>query len=126
MALIAAYYGKGKSDAKEMAKAWHVILKDTDYKVAERAVIHYAKYDDREYAVFPSVGQIVMAIQQEKKLPRLIHNTAVAGEFYRNLKPIAKDLISEDNYEKIRKMEYEDALKYIDSPVKIERRELHG
>ena len=113
LAIISAYYGQGKADAKQMAHAWHIILKDYDYLTSERAVIEFAKNDRRDYATFPSVGQIVAAIEKERKLPRLIHNTANMNDLYSSLPDRAKEMITETDFERIRTMEYADALKLI-------------
>ena len=113
MAMISAYYGQGKSDAKSMARAWHIILKDYDYLTTEQAVVQFAKTDTRDYGTFPSVGQIVAAIEREKKMPRLIHNMATMNNLYSNLPDRAKELISESDFERIREVEYEEALNYI-------------
>ena len=113
LAMISAFYGQGKADAKAMCKAWHLILQDYDFGVSQQAIVQFAKNDKRDYATFPSVGQIVAAIEKEKKLPRLIHNLASMGELYRNLPDRGKELITEVEFEQIRKMEYEDAIKRI-------------
>ncbi len=67
MAYLGAFYGAGKSNPEVMAMAWHQILKDYDFKVAERAVFRFAKNDVREYATFPAVGKIVQAIEEEMR-----------------------------------------------------------
>jgi hypothetical protein len=113
MAMISAFYGQGKSEPKTMARAWHIVLKDYDFLTTEQAVVQFAKNDQRDYATFPSVGQIVAAVEKERKMPRLIHNMATMNELYSNLPDRAKELISESDFEKIRKIEFEDALSYI-------------
>lgn len=117
LAMISAYYGEGKSNPKTMVKAWHICLKDCDYEIAEQAVIQFAKHDAREYAVFPSVGQMLQAIKTEQMLPRLIHNLARQGALYSDLSERARELISEDDFYRIGKMDYEDATQVITRPA---------
>lgn len=76
MAMLSAYYGQGKSDAKIMAQAWHLILKDYPYNVAEAAVIKFAKEDNRDYGTFPTPGAIVKSIEAgEAEQKNLINRT---------------------------------------------------
>lgn len=63
MAMLGAFYGAGKSNPEIMATAWHLVLEPYDYPIASRAVLEYARNDRREYATFPSVGNIVAAIE---------------------------------------------------------------
>lgn len=101
LAILNAFYGQGKADPQMMSAAWHVILKPYDYAIAEQAVFNFAKADTREYSTFPGVGQIVKAIRHEEKMPNLIYNFARQRELYRNLPDRAKDIISEDVYQKL-------------------------
>lgn len=94
LAMISAYYGQGKADPQQMVNAWYVILKDYDYGVAEKAVIEFAKTDSRDYATFPSVGQIVRAIEKQKNYANLIYNTLWAGGDYDSLPVGAQNLLS--------------------------------
>lgn len=101
LAILNAFYGQGKADPKMMANAWHVILKDFEYTIAEQAVYTFAKSDYRDYATFPSVGQIVKAIRHEEKMPNLIFNFARHGELYRNMPDRAKEMITEEAFERL-------------------------
>lgn len=102
MAMLGAFYSNGKNDPKIMANAWHLILRDFDYKDAENAVIDFARNDVREYATFPAVGKIVQAIkakQAEKMKPvREIMKAINSGYSYGRLSARAKSLIAEDTY----------------------------
>ena len=65
MAMLGAFYGAGKSNPEIMAEGWHLILEPYDFDIARRAVLNYAKNDVREYASFPTVGNIVKCINDE-------------------------------------------------------------
>lgn len=97
--MIGAFYGQGKANPKEMAAAWHYVFQDYDYLIMQRAVINFAKGDDREYATFPSVGQIIKSYEREKKMPNVIYGSAKARELYCNLPARAKELITEEQYD---------------------------
>ena len=76
LAMLSAYYGQGKSDAKQMASAWHLILKDYSYQDAERAVVEFARNDVRDYATFPTVGVIIREIETAHTNARKLKNKA--------------------------------------------------
>ena len=107
MAMLSAFYGQGKSDASTMASAWHIILRDYDYHLAERAVIEFARTDKRDYATFPSVGQVVSAIERQKGYVNRIYNGMLDNEVYDSLPEGAQRLISEADYEAYRRKGYE-------------------
>lgn len=67
MAMLGAYYGGGKTNPQQQATAWYLVLKDFDFKIAQVAVVNFAKNDTRDYAAFPTVGKIVDAIRTETK-----------------------------------------------------------
>lgn len=67
MAMLGAYYGGSKTDPQQQATAWYLVLKDFDFKIAQVAVVNFAKNDMRDYATFPTVGKIVDAIRTETK-----------------------------------------------------------
>ena len=102
MALLGAFYGKGKSNPEVMAEGWHLILEPYDYEMAYRGVLNYAKNDTREYASFPTVGNIVKCIGKEMEIEMLPINEVIRavayGRSYDQLTPTAKALISEDKY----------------------------
>ena len=98
MSMLSAFYGQGKSDPQAMSNAWHLILRDYDYHIAERAVIRFAKNDIREYASFPGVGQIVRAIENESKMANRIFNSIYQGNSYDSLSAEEQALISRENY----------------------------
>lgn len=99
MAKLSAFYGQGKSNPKQMAVAWHEVLQDYDFQIASNAVTEYAKNDVREYAMFPSVGAIVKAIDMEKRVCRRIYNEMFKGTPYKLLTGRAKDMIDQKTYE---------------------------
>ena len=103
MALLGGFYGKGKSNPEIMAEAWYLILADYDYEIASRAVLRYAKNDVREYASFPTVGNIVRAIEQElseDKAPlREVVRAVSYGWGYDQLSDRAQALIDEKTYD---------------------------
>ena len=99
LAMLSAYYGEGKADAAEMAAAWHVILKDYDFATAQIAVINFAKNDARDYAVFPSVGKIVEAIEAELGKRRGVFNAALDGTPYEYLPDHYQAIVQKDFYE---------------------------
>ena len=85
MAMLSAYYGEGKSDAVEMAAAWHAILKDFDFPTTQMAVVNFAKHDTRDYASFPAPGKIVAAIEEETAKRRGVFNAALRGDSWEAL-----------------------------------------
>lgn len=114
MAMLSAYYGQGKANAEAMANAWHLILQDYDYKLAEQAVINYAKNDRREYASFPSVGAIVNVIEQteaeQKNLVNRVFNAVLNGVPYDDMPEEQKLLCDRGVYERGLTMDYEELL----------------
>lgn len=62
LTIIRAFY-KTDQNAAEMVGAWHTVLADYDYEVAEVAVKNFAKNDKRDYATFPPLGKIVQQIE---------------------------------------------------------------
>ena len=102
MAVLGAFYAGGKNDPKQQATAWHMILAKYDFDVALQAVLHYAENDTREYATFPTVGNIVKAIKDEicrrkKPIDEVIISISY-GRNYAMLSKEAKALIPEDKY----------------------------
>lgn len=112
MALLGSFYGAGKSNPEVMAEGWYLVLEPYDYEVAGRAVLNYAKNDVREYASFPTVGNIVRCIEEEmakeqapiKEVVRAISY----GWGYEQLSKEAKQNISEENYDAWLKMDAEE------------------
>lgn len=110
MAMLSAYYGQPKGDSQQMAKAWHMILRDYDFKDAERAVIEFARNDTRDYNVFPTIGKFVQAVEQMRKLPYRIIGKARKGIKYSELDAIEKNAISEKAYNRALEMPEEKLL----------------
>lgn len=102
MAYLGAFYGAGKSNPEVMAVAWHQILKDYDFAIAERAVFEFAKNDVRDYATFPAVGKIVEAIEKELRKEQAPIKEVVRaisyGWGYDQLSKEAKANITEEHY----------------------------
>lgn len=99
LAMLSAYYGQGKADAKTMANAWHILLKDYPYIVAERAVIKYVKSDKRDYASFPPPGAVIAVIEAENKILNGVRNKALKKVSYDELSSDAKAWVTEPLYE---------------------------
>lgn len=112
MAMLGAFYGAGKSNPEIMAEGWHLILEPYDFEVAHRAVLNYAKNDVRDYASFPTVGNIVKCINEEiakdeapfKEVVRAISY----GWGYDQLSKDAKKVISPIRYDEWLKMDAEE------------------
>ena len=112
MAMLGAFYGAGKSNPEIMAEGWHLILEPYDFDIARRAVLNYAKNDVREYASFPTVGNIVKCINDEiakdeapvKEVVRAISY----GWGYDQLSKDAKELVTPLRYDEMLKMDAEE------------------
>lgn len=133
MSILGAFYGAGKSNPEVMAEGWFVVLEPYDFNVAYRAVIEYAKNDTREYASFPTVGNIVKYIEAEmakdqapiKEVVRAISY----GWGYDQLSGSAKDIISEERYKSWLKMdaeEFSNKAHIMSETLKSERKKLLG
>ena len=111
MALLQAFYGMGKGNPEVMAEGWYLVLEPYDYEMAGKAVLNYAKNDVREYASFPTVGNIVKCIKDEmareeapiKEVVRAISY----GWGYDQLSKDAKEIITPLRYEEWLKMDAE-------------------
>ena len=102
MAMLGAFYSGGKNDPKMQAAAWHKILYKYDYSAAEKAVLHFAENDTRDYATFPAVGKIVQAIRMQQKresdsIKGVIRGISY-GRKYGDLSDESKAIISEPKY----------------------------
>lgn len=112
MAMLGAFYGAGKANPEIMAEGWFMVLEPYDFQIAQKAVLNYAKNDVREYASFPTVGNIVRCIEEEmhkeqapiKEVVRAISY----GWGYEQLSKEAKQNISEENYDAWLKMDAEE------------------
>lgn len=112
MALLGAFYGAGKSNPEAMAEGWYLVLEPYDFEMACKAVLNYAKNDTREYASFPTVGNIVKCIETEmakeeapvKEVVRAISY----GWGYEQLSKEAKELITPLRYDEMLKMDAEE------------------
>ena len=112
MAMLGAFYGGGKTDPQMQAQAWYLVLKDYDYRIAQVAVINFAKRDTRDYASFPTVGKIVQAIEAESKARskpiREIKMAISYGRQYDQLPDDCKRLISKADYDSWLSMDAEE------------------
>ena len=112
MAMLQAFYGMGKGNPEVMAEGWFLILEPYDFEIASRAVLNYAKNDVREYASFPTVGNIVKCIKDEmareeapiKEVVRAISY----GWGYDQLSKDAQELITPLRYDEWLKMDAEE------------------
>ena len=103
LSIISAYYGTTKTDPSIMVNAWHLLLKDYDYNIAEQAVLEYAKKDTREYSQFPKVGVIIKSIEEEKKAITAIRNCALYEKRYDEIPERSKKWITEERFERLKK-----------------------
>lgn len=112
MAMLGAFYGAGKSNPEIMAEGWYLILGSYDYTMASKAVLSYAKNDTREYASFPTVGNIVRYIEDEMAKEQAPINEVVRaisyGWGYDQLSKDAKELITPLRYDEWLKMDAEE------------------
>lgn len=102
MAILSGFYGQGKSNPEVMAEGWYLILEPYDYEPTYKAVLNYAKNDTREYATFPTVGNIVRCIEEEMRkseapIKEIVRSISY-GKDYSQLSESAKNNISEDRY----------------------------
>lgn len=102
MAMLGAFYGAGKANPEVMAEGWYLILEPYDFDIAYKAVLKYAENDTREYAQFPTVGNIVKKIKEqmaEEQAPITEVVRAVSyGWGYDQLSKKAQELISNGQY----------------------------
>jgi hypothetical protein len=103
MAMLGAFYSGGKNDPKMQAAAWHKILYKYDFQAAEKAVLHFAENDTRDYATFPAVGKIVQAIriQQHRETSSIkgVIRGVAYGKRYEDLSEESKAIISKQKYD---------------------------
>ena len=111
LAMLSAYYGQGKSDAQQMASAWHLILKDYPYQDAEQAVVEFARNDVRDYATFPTVGVIIREIDtartNARKLKNKAWNNILNTNEYDKLIEEAKEWFSREQFNELKKLPHE-------------------
>lgn len=96
--MLSAYYGEGKADAKTMAYAWLAILEPYDFGLVQEAIIEYAKNDTRDYASFPTAGNIIAAIKAQIGIRNGIVNSAINRVEYSELSDKYKEYIDEQKY----------------------------
>ena len=112
MAMLGAFYGAGKANPEIMAEGWFLILEPYDFGIAQKAVLNYARNDTREYASFPTVGNIVRCIEDEMRKEQApvkeIVRAISYGWGYDQLSKDAKTLISDERYESWLKMDAEE------------------
>lgn len=112
MAMLGAFYGAGKSNPEVMADGWYLILEPYDFEMASRAVLNYAKNDVREYASFPTVGNIVKCIEEamakEDAPVKEVVRAISYGWGYEQLSKEAKELITPLRYDEMLKMDAEE------------------
>lgn len=112
MAMLGAFYGAGKANPEIMAEGWFMILEPYDFEIAQKAVLNYARNDTREYASFPTVGNIVRCIEDEMRKEQApvkeIVRAISYGWGYDQLSKDAKSLISDERYKTWLKMDAEE------------------
>ena len=112
MSMLGAFYGAGKSNPEIMAEGWHIILEPYKFRHAYNAVLEYAKEDTREYASFPTVGNIVKYIEKEQTKEQAPINEIVRaisyGKRYDQISGNARRLIGRDYYDDLLKMDAEE------------------
>ena len=112
MAMLGAFYGAGKSNPEIMAEGWYLVLGSYDYDIASRAVLTYAKNDVREYASFPTVGNIVRCIEdvmaKEQAPIKEVVRAISYGWGYDQLSNEARELITPLRYDEMLKMDAEE------------------
>lgn len=101
MGILSAYYGQGKSDVDSMVAAWHRHLERFPFYLVDRAVYQFAEHDTRDYATFPSVGQIVEHIKTEQGRYNRIFNQATQRIPYKELDELERELVSETAYNRM-------------------------
>ena len=110
----------GKGNPEVMAEGWHLILEPYEYEMAYRAVLNYAKNDTREYAQFPTVGNIVKCIEEEMRKEEAptkeIIRAISYGWHYDQLSEDAQANISKEHYDDWLNM---DAEKFANSANKL-------
>lgn len=133
MAMLGAFYGAGKANPEIMAEGWFMILEPYDFKIAQRAVLNYAKNDVREYASFPTVGNIVRCIEEEMRKEQAPVKEVVRaisyGWSYDQLSKEAQGLIGEERYKTWLKMdaeEFSNKAHIMAETLKSERKRLQG
>lgn len=111
LAMLSAFYGQGKADPDQMVSSWHLILKDYSYEEAENAIIAFAKTDCREYATFPAPGIIVREIEkqhaEEQGSRNRAWNTILRTEKYMALPVECREVVTEEQFIKLKKLPYE-------------------
>lgn len=112
MSMLGALYGEGKSNPKNMAAVWHMIIGKYDFEIAKKAVLNFAENDTREYATFPAVGVIVREIRKQQQLEakpiKEVIRAISYGKGYEDISDDAKRIISEDVYNKWLKIDAEE------------------
>lgn len=98
MAILSAYYGNPKADETTMAKAWHVTMGEYEYEYAVMAVHVFARKDKRDYASFPTLGNIVEEIENIQKAPHRIFGKMRKRMEYKDLEQEERWLITEKAY----------------------------
>lgn len=133
MAMLGAFYGAGKSNPEVMAEGWYLILKPYEYAMAYKAVLNYAKNDVREYASFPTVGNIVRCIEEEmakEEAPiKEIVRAVSYGWGYDQLSAEAKQNITQEHYDDWLKMdaeEFANKANVLAGTLKRKRKRLNG
>ena len=133
MAMLGAFYGAGKSNPEAMAEGWHIILEPFEFRHAYNAVLEYAKNDTREYASFPTVGNIVKCIKDEMRKDEApikeIVKAISYGRDYAQLSQNAKNNISEERYNSWLRMdaeEFTNKANIMAETLRSERKRLQG
>ena len=133
MAILAGLYGQGKGNPEIMAESWFMILEPYDFGITQKAVLNYARNDTREYASFPTVGNIVKCIEEEMRKEQAPVKEVVRaisyGWGYDQLSGDAKNIIGKERYDSWLKMdaeEFSNKAHIISETLKSERKRLQG
>lgn len=102
---LSAFYGEPKSDAREMAMGWHIVLKDYDFAYVDMAVIQFAMNDTRDYATFPTVGKFIQSIEHVKSTPYRLIGKARKKIPYDSLETLEKRIIGRKAYDRMLDMD---------------------
>lgn len=112
MSMLGALYGEGKSNPKNMAAVWNMIIGKYDFEIAKKAVLNFAENDTREYATFPAVGVIVREIRNQQQLEakpiKEVIRSISYGKGYEDISDDAKRIISKEVYNKWLKIDAEE------------------
>ena len=110
--LMNAYFRRtGSATVGTMIDAWHEALKDQDFARTRRAVVQFAKNDRRDYPTWPAVGQIIAAIEDEKKTENrpvmMAYSGLCKGSDYESLPREVRDRLTPEKYAEFMRLDAE-------------------